>query len=83
MLCRGKVQRVADIVHKAKAAKEGGATHFVCPRENADELLQDSSGVAAGLTVLPVDGLVDLVRHSIGHASPIANDDAACEFVFQ
>lgn len=71
------MSRVADIVRKAEAAREAGATHMVCPRSNAEELA--SSGVAAGLIVQPVDSLLDLVRYSIGHASPIAHDAAACE----
>jgi Lon-like ATP-dependent protease len=62
MSIHGKVKPIGGVVPKVEAALQAGVTRVIIPKENWQEMFRDM----AGITVIPVDSIEEVLEHALG-----------------
>ncbi|MCR9148893.1 MAG: endopeptidase La [Rhodobacteraceae bacterium] len=77
---RGNVLAIGGLKEKLLAALRGGITTVLIPEENAKDLPEIPDNVKAGLTIIPVSNVREVLRHAlVREPEPIEWDEAAEE----
>jgi ATP-dependent Lon protease len=77
---RGNVLAIGGLKEKLLAALRGGIKTVMIPEENAKDLKEIPDNVKAGLTIIPVSHVSEVLRHALVRApEPIEWDEAAEE----
>jgi ATP-dependent Lon protease len=75
---RGNVLAIGGLKEKLLAALRGGITTVLIPQENAKDLPEIPDNVKAGLTIIPVGHVSEVLQHALVRApEPIEWDEAA------
>lgn len=77
---RGNVLPIGGLKEKLLAALRGGIKTVLIPAENAKDLPEIPDNVKAGLEIIPVAHVTEVLRHAlIGQPEPVEWDEAAEE----
>ncbi|MCU0506707.1 MAG: endopeptidase La, partial [Chloroflexi bacterium] len=77
---RGNVLAIGGLKEKLLAALRGGIKTVLIPEENAKDLPEIPENVKAGLTIIPVSHVSEVLRHALVRSpEPIEWDEAAEE----
>ena len=77
---RGNVLAIGGLKEKLMAALRGGITTVLIPQENAKDLPEIPENVKAGLTIVPVSHVREVLAHALVRApEPVEWDEAAEE----
>jgi ATP-dependent Lon protease len=77
---RGNVLAIGGLKEKLLAALRGGIKTVLIPEENAKDLTEIPENVKAGLTIIPVSHVSEVLKHALVRApEPIEWDEAAEE----
>jgi ATP-dependent Lon protease len=81
---RGNVLAIGGLKEKLLAALRGGIKTVMIPEENAKDLPEIPDNVKAGLTIIPVANVRDVLKHALTRQpEPIEWDEAAEEAAAQ
>jgi len=77
---RGNAMPIGGLKEKLMAAHRGGITTVLIPEENTRDLPEISDNVKAGLTIIPVTHVSEVLKHAlVRQPEPIEWDEAAEE----
>jgi ATP-dependent Lon protease len=77
---RGNVLAIGGLKEKLLAALRGGITTVLIPEENAKDLPEIPDNVKAGLTIIPVSNVREVLKHALVRMpEPVEWDEAAEE----
>ena len=77
---RGNVLAIGGLKEKLMAAMRGGITTVLIPQENAKDLPEIPDNVKAGLTIIPVSHVREVLQHALVRVpEPVEWDEAAEE----
>ncbi len=81
---RGNVLAIGGLKEKLLAALRGGIKTVLIPQENEKDLTEIPDNVKAGLTIIPVAHVRDVLKHAlVSQPEPIVWDEAAEEAAAQ
>ena len=81
---RGNVLAIGGLKEKLLAALRGGIKTVLIPQENEKDLTEIPDNVKAGLTIIPVGHVRDVLKHAlVSQPEPIVWDEAAEEAAAQ
>ncbi len=81
---RGNVLAIGGLKEKLLAALRGGIKTVLIPQENEKDLTEIPDNVKAGLTIIPVGHVRDVLKHAlVSEPEPIVWDEAAEEAAAQ
>jgi len=76
---RGNVLAIGGLKEKLLAALRGGITKVLIPQENAKDLPEIPDNVKAGLEIIPVSNVREVLRHALVRMPEPIDWDAAAE----
>jgi ATP-dependent Lon protease len=76
---RGNVLAIGGLKEKLLAALRGGITKVLIPQENAKDLPEIPANVKAGLEIVPVSNVREVLRHALVRMPEPIDWDAAAE----